>query len=123
MECERGRLRREWDRLRAQERNPDAGAQVLDKAFLCRSCLTPVSVQELLEQRKEDVKNELMHKQKERLDLMWERLQVLGHDPVDTTLFHNTLTGLLSEKIGVLEMLKLGLPPAGGACARDQPRA
>lgn len=113
MECERGRLRREWDSLRAQERKSDPSAQVVDKALARCLTLTSISVQELLEQRKEDVKNELMHKQKERLDLMWERLQVLGHDPVDTTLFHNTLTGLLSEKIGVLEMLKLGLPPAG----------
>lgn len=114
VESERGRLRREWDRLRAQERNPDATAQVVvDRAFDLGWLLTAGCAQELLEQRKEDVKNELLHKQKERLDLMWERLQVLGHDPVDTSLFHNTLTGLLNEKIGLLELLKLGLPPAG----------
>ncbi len=59
------------------------------------------------------MKNELLHKQKERLDIMRERLLLLGHDPVDASLFHTTLTSLLNEKIGVLEMLKLGLLPAG----------
>lgn len=57
------------------------------------------------------MKNELLHKQKERLDLMWERLTLLEHDPVDTGAFHQTLTALLSEKIHVLEMLKLRLLP------------
>jgi hypothetical protein len=42
---------------------------------------------------------------------MGERLQLLSHDPVDVGAFHQTLTSLLSEKIGVLEMLKLRLPP------------
>lgn len=62
--------------------------------------------QELIDQRVDDVKNELLHKQKERLDLMGERLLLLAHDPVDTAAFHQTLTALLSEKICVLEMLK-----------------
>lgn len=74
--------------------------------------------QELIEQRREDVKNELLHKQKERLDIMWERLQLLGHDPVDAGVFHTALTSLLNEKIGVLEMIKLGLPPMGESVVR-----
>jgi hypothetical protein len=74
--------------------------------FVDRQCL-----QDLTDQRIEDVKNELLHKQKERLDIMGERLQLLSHDPVDVGAFHQTLTSLLSEKIGVLEMLKLRLPP------------
>lgn len=44
---------------------------------------------------------------------MGERLLLLGHDPVDAGIFHTTLTNLLNEKIGVLEMLKLGLQPVG----------
>ena len=67
--------------------------------------------QDQIDQRMEDVKNELLHKQKERLDIMGERLLLLSHDPVDVGAFHQTLTSLLSEKIGVLEMLKLRLQP------------
>jgi hypothetical protein len=67
--------------------------------------------QDQIDQRMEDVKNELLHKQKERLDIMGERLLLLSHDPVDVGAFHQTLTSLLSEKIGVLEMLKLRLHP------------
>ena len=74
--------------------------------FVDRQCL-----QDLTDQRIEDVKNELLHKQKERLDVMGERLLLLSHDPVDVGAFHQTLTSLLSEKIGVLEMLKLRLQP------------
>ena len=70
------------------------------------SSLLKCAGQELIDQRVDDVKNELLHKQKERLDLMGERLLLLAHDPVDTAAFHQTLTALLSEKICVLEMLK-----------------
>lgn len=113
VEHDRLRLRREWDRLKVQQRSPDAWSQVCSPVlllsrffFVDRQCL-----QDLTDQRIEDVKNELLHKQKERLDIMGERLQLLSHDPVDVGAFHQTLTSLLSEKIGVLEMLKLRLPP------------
>lgn len=81
--------------------------------LLCFFCVPAldVLVQEAIDQRMEDVKNELLHKQKERLDVMGERLLLLSHDPVDVGAFHQTLTSLLSEKIGVLEMLKLRLQP------------
>lgn len=78
--------------------------------FLCMP-VTPCRAQELVDQRVEDVRNELLHKQKERLDLMAERLQLLAHDPIDTASFHQSLTALLSEKISVLEAIKLRLWP------------
>jgi hypothetical protein len=55
------------------------------------------------------VRNEARHLEKEWLALIGERLELLAHDPVDASEFHATLTGLLMEKIRLLECLKLGL--------------
>lgn len=77
-----GRLRREWGQPKPDER---------------------------LDQRREDVRNEARHLEKEWLTLIGERLELLAHDPVDAAEFHATLTGLLMEKIRLLECLKLGL--------------
>jgi hypothetical protein len=61
------------------------------------------------EQRKrEEIKNEILHVDKEWLALLGERLELLSHEPIDAGEFHSTLTGLLTEKIRLLEFVKLG---------------
>lgn len=45
---------------------------------------------------------------KEWLALLGERLELLSHEPIDAGEFHSTLTGLLTEKIRLLEFVKLG---------------
>lgn len=114
IDLERNRLRREWDRLRTQEQGVNAWTQVGDSKRDRGRCLGGLTAvkhpQNLVKERIEDVRNELMHKQKERLDLMAERLQLLtAFEPVDSSSFHQVVTGLLSEKINVLEGIKLRL--------------
>lgn len=60
------------------------------------------------QRRREDVKNEILHVDKEWLALLGERLELLSHEPIDAGEFHSTLTGLLTEKIRLLEFVKLG---------------
>jgi len=69
--------------------------------------LTHIGIQKQLEQRVEEVQSELMHKQKERLELMGERLQLLALEPTDASHFHKTVMDLLSEKISILETIKM----------------
>jgi hypothetical protein len=54
--------------------------------------------------------------------LMGERLLLLERDPVDATAWRRKVTDLLSEKIDVLERLKLGPSLAGLLSSRDEPR-
>ncbi len=55
------------------------------------------------------IRNRLSHLFKELRDLMGERLVLLEcFHPVDTSVFHERVAALLSEKISLLERCKLG---------------
>ena len=71
-------------------------------------------------QGKDCLRNEILHQRKVRLDLMRERLRVLRHDPVDSTSFFDKLEGLLEQKIGLLETIKLGGLPDGVVTGASQ---
>ncbi len=60
------------------------------------------------------IRNELSHKFKELRDLMGERLALIHCDPIDAKYFHETVSGLLVEKIALMEWTKLGIPPPSG---------
>ncbi len=67
------------------------------------------------------MRHEMWHLEKEWLELMGERLDLLSHDPVDAADFHGTLMDLLVEKITLLESVKLGLDGYAGAVLNVDP--
>ncbi len=64
-----------------------------------------------MQERKASVRNDMTHAFKTLRDLMGERLQLLECEPVDTASWHENVVRLLSEKIALLERMKLGTAP------------
>ena len=89
--------------------------------FACLLALIPGRAQE--RQRTIcELRNEQNHLFMQLHALMGERLLLLERDPVDATAWRRKVTDLLSEKIDVLERLKLGPSLAGLLSSRDEPR-
>ena len=55
-----------------------------------------------------ELQHEMLHSKKAHLDLKGQLLGVLEHDPVDAQAWHEQVSSLLTERIALLERLKLG---------------
>ncbi len=75
--------------------------------FLLCACLLSGSVFQV-RARAAELRNELNHRFRQLQGLMGERLALLERDPVDAAVWHRGVTELLTEKIELLERLKLG---------------
>jgi hypothetical protein len=126
IKTERNRLFQELDRLGIDDPSlSDDAKQVfaclLACLFACLLALIPGRAQE--RQRTIcELRNEQNHLFMQLHALMGERLVLLERDPVDATAWRRKVTDLLSEKIDVLERLKLGPSLAGLLSSRDEPR-
>jgi hypothetical protein len=130
IEAERHRLKQEWDMLKTEQTSledqcEDADHQVRPEMCERERLSRLTRRQELLQERKTVIRNDMTHTFKTLRDLMGERLQLLECEPVDTTSWHENVARLLSEKITLLERMKLGAAPTKeitsllGGCDQD----
>lgn len=71
-------------------------------------------LQDEFEERRNLLKNRMLHSYMELRNLMGERLRLLEtYTPVDTASFHRRVAELLVERVALLERVKLGARAAG----------